>query len=93
MSAAPPAAPLLAAMAAMRRTRAGWTSDNVAPLLLLAFVLCYNITESSILKYNAIFWLAYIVGTSLACGGGEVCWGRRRTAPAYTVPASVNPAR
>ena len=64
--------------AAIRRARARWSSDHVAPLVLLAFVVCYNITESSMLKHNTVFWLAYIVATSLACGGGDVAWTRRR---------------
>jgi O-antigen ligase len=65
--------------AAVHRARARWTAVNSAPLLLLGFVICYNMTESSILKYNTIFWVVYIVATSVACGGGEMRILRHRS--------------
>ncbi len=72
-----------ALVAAIRRARAGWTTANVAPLVLLGFVICYNMTESSILKYNTVFWLVYVVATAVACGGGEM---RKLRLPPGTSP-------
>jgi O-antigen ligase len=36
------------------------TLDGVGPLAILAFTLCYNVTESSLLRTNDIFWVLYI---------------------------------
>jgi exopolysaccharide production protein ExoQ len=58
-----------ATKAAIYRARASITADAVGPLVLLAFILFYNLTESSILRQNTIFWVLYVVAVSASCGG------------------------
>jgi O-antigen ligase len=70
-------------IAAIRRARTARSTDAVAPLVLLAYTVFYNLTESSILRHNSLFWVVYVVAAAGACGGV-----RRETAPGLGVPAS-----
>jgi exopolysaccharide production protein ExoQ len=56
---------------AVARARALRSASSTAPLVILSFVIFYNITESSLLRHNTVFWLAYVVAVSLASNGGE----------------------
>jgi O-antigen ligase len=50
----------LALYRAAQRAGRERTLDGVGPLAILAFTLCYNVTESSLLRTNDIFWVLYI---------------------------------
>jgi len=65
--------------AAVARARTARSVSAVAPLALLAFVIVYNLTESSVFRHNTLFLILYVVATSVACGGSERARGR--TAP------------
>jgi O-antigen ligase len=54
---------------AIGRARTARTADAVAPLMFLAYTVLYNLSESSLLRHNTIFWVLYIMGTTGACGG------------------------
>jgi exopolysaccharide production protein ExoQ len=58
-------------ISAVKRARTARTTEAVAPLILLAFIVLYNLTESTMLKHNTIFWVVYTIAASLACGGGD----------------------
>jgi O-antigen ligase len=40
--------------------RSGKTADCLWPILFLTFLLLYNISESSLLEVNSIFWVLYV---------------------------------
>jgi O-antigen ligase len=67
-------------IAALKRARLARTTETVAPLILLSFVVLYNLTESSFLKHNTMLWVVYIVGASMACGGADSYPAGRRSA-------------
>ena len=48
---------------AVRAARAHREIDQAWPLLLLAFTLLYNLTESSLLGINSILWIAFIANS------------------------------
>lgn len=58
-------------IAALKRARTARTTEAVAPLIMLSFIVLYNLTESSFLKHNTMLWVVYIVGVSMACGGAD----------------------
>ena len=57
-----------AAYKALVRARGPRTSEALAPLVILAFVLFYNLTESSILRQTDVFWVLYIVAVCASSG-------------------------
>ena len=60
-----------ALFAAVSRARSARTTSAVAPLVVLAFVAMYNLTESSVLRHNTLYLVLYAAGTSMARGGSE----------------------
>ncbi|MGH7498271.1 MAG: O-antigen ligase family protein [Gemmatimonadales bacterium] len=60
-----------AVTAAVARARWLRSASSTAPLVILSFVILYNITESSILRQNTVLWLVYVIAVSLACNGGQ----------------------
>ncbi len=59
---------LVALAGAIRRAKVARTSEAVGPLVVLAFMLLYNLTETTLLKHNDIFWVAYIAAASASVG-------------------------
>ncbi len=45
---------------AIRRMRVGTQSVDVWPIAFLSFMVLYNVTESSILYQNSIYWVMYV---------------------------------
>jgi exopolysaccharide production protein ExoQ len=69
---------LLSLWRAVRWVRITKKAEDLWPLLYLAFLTLFNITESSILKRNNIFWALYVaVAVSLAL---------RKSPPPQTTP-------
>ena len=50
-------------ISAMRAAKANREIDQAWPLLLLAFTVLYNLTETSLLGVNALLWMAYVANS------------------------------
>jgi len=61
----------IALIAAVSRARSARTTSAVAPLVVLAFLVIYNLTESSVLRHNTLYLVLYAAATSMARGGSE----------------------
>jgi exopolysaccharide production protein ExoQ len=48
---------------AVRAARNHREIDQAWPLLLIAFTVCYNLTETSLLAVNSILWMAYVANS------------------------------
>lgn len=48
---------------ALRRARAHGEFDQSWPLILLVFIVMYNLTETSLLIGNSILWMAYVANS------------------------------
>jgi exopolysaccharide production protein ExoQ len=46
------------------RARSARSAEAVGPLVLLVFLILYNLTESAILKHNDIFWVIFVVASA-----------------------------
>lgn len=56
----------VAAAWAFRRVRATRTADGLWPLVFLTFTLLYNLTESTLLQQNNVFWVLYVAAAVAA---------------------------
>lgn len=56
----------VAAVWALRRVRATRTADGLWPMVFLTFTLLYNLTESTLLQQNNIFWVLYVAAAVAA---------------------------
>lgn len=48
---------------AVRRARADGEFDHLWPMILLIFIVLYNLTENSLLIGNSILWMAYVANS------------------------------
>ena len=73
---------LVTAGRAVRALRESWSVEAAFPAAILAFLVLFNLTESSLLKQHSVFWVLY-VATSV-----QLAARQRRRAPVL-VPRPV----